>query len=60
MKTSVEIEDSLWKRAKVHCVMQEIDLKDLISISLGKYLDLVEGRETSTRATAKEGRKRSE
>ena len=58
MKTSVEIEDNLWKRAKVHCVMQGIDLKDLISIALGKYLDLVEGRETSIRATTKEGKKK--
>ena len=58
MKTSVEIEDNLWKRAKVHCVMQEIDLKDLISIALGKYLDLDEGRERSIRATTKEGRKK--
>ena len=57
MKTSVEIEDNLWKRAKVHCVMQGIDLKDLISIALGKYLDL-EGRETSTRTTTKEGKKK--
>jgi len=58
MKTSVEIEDNLWKRAKVHCVMQEIDLKDLISIALGKYLDLVESRETNAKATAKEGKKK--
>jgi len=58
MKTSVEIEDNLWKRAKVHCVMQGIDLKDLISIALGKCLDLVEGRETSIRATTKEGKKK--
>ncbi len=57
MKTSIEIEDNLWKRAKVHCVMQGIDLKDLISIALGKYLDLVEGREKSVRAMAKEGNK---
>jgi len=60
MKTSVEIENNLWKRAKVHCVMQGIDLKDLISIALGNYLDLVEGKQTSIRAMGKEGRKRSE
>jgi len=58
MKTSIEIEDSLWKRAKVHCVMNAIDLKDLISIALGNYLDLVKGREASIRATAKEGKKK--
>ena len=58
MKTSVEIEDTLWKRAKVHCVMNGVDLKDLISIALDKYLDLVEGRESSIRATAKEGKKK--
>ena len=58
MKTSLKIEDSLWTRAKVHCVMQGIDLKDLISIALGKYLDLVEGRETGIRATTKEGKKK--
>jgi len=58
MKTSVEIEDTLWKRAKVHCVMNGIDLKDLISSALGNHLDLVEGREASIRATAKEGKKK--
>ena len=58
MKTSVEIEDNLWKRAKVHCVMQEIDLKDLMSIALRKYLDFAEGKEKSIEPTAKEGRKK--
>ena len=58
MKTSIEIEDSLWKRAKVHCVMEGIDLKDLISIALGKYLDMVEGKETTTKTTTKEVKKK--
>ena len=58
MKTSVEIEDNLWKRAKVHCVMQGIDLKDLIGIALDKYLDLVEVRETNIRTTTKGAKKK--
>ena len=58
MKTSVEIEDNLWKRAKVHCVMEGIDLKDLISIALGKYLDTVEDEETTSKTTAKEVKKK--
>jgi hypothetical protein len=57
MKTSIEIEDNLWKRAKVHCVMNGLDLKDLIGIALGNYLDLVEGREKNIRTMAKEGKK---
>ena len=58
MKTSVEIEDNLWKRAKVHCVMNGLDLKDLIGVALGNYLDLIEGREKDVRMTAKEGLKK--
>ena len=58
MKTSVEIEDNLWKRAKVHCVMDGLDLKDLIGIALSNYLDLIEGKETNSRTTAKEGKKK--
>ena len=58
MKTSIEIEDSLWKRAKVHCVMQGIDLKDLIAIALDRYLDMAEDEGITTKTTAKEVKKK--